>query len=289
MVNIDKFFVIKKPLFISSNRYLMKIKREFGVKKAGFSGTLDPFATGVLITAFGKYTKLFRFLKKAPKRYKATLWIGAVSKSLDIENIIALPSIYNSNFTNIKLDTVKTIIESFYNKTITYLPPKYSAKKIDGKRAYNLARDDDKDLDLKLKEIETKIFDIKLINFNYPFLTFEISVSEGGYIRSIAQMIADKLGVDATLSALERLNEDKFKFDNYKELNPLDYLNIPENFYTGDIEWFKLGKKLQIEYFKNQSDGFYHIVFNEPIFDKWFAIIEIKDNKVHYVINQINL
>ena len=289
MVNFDKLFVIKKPLFISSNRYLMKIKREFGVKKAGFSGTLDPFATGVLITAFGKYTKLFRFLKKAPKRYKATLWIGAVSKSLDIENIIALPLIYNNNFTNIKLDTVKTIIESFHNKTITYLPPKYSAKKIDGKRAYNLARDDDKDLDLKLKEIETKIFDIKLINFNYPFLTFEISVSEGGYIRSIAQMIADKLGVDATLSALERLNEDKFKFDNYKELNPLDYLNIPENFYTGDIEWFKLGKKLQIEYFKNQSDGFYHIVFNELIFDKWFAIIEIKDNKVHYVINQINL
>jgi len=79
----NKLFVVNKPLHISSNFYLRKIKRKYKVKKAGFSGTLDPFACGCLIVAFGQYSKLFQFLKKTPKKYRATIWLEAISDSLD--------------------------------------------------------------------------------------------------------------------------------------------------------------------------------------------------------------
>ena len=85
MSTINRLFVVNKPPNIGSNQYLSKIKRKYGIKKAGFSGTLDPFARGVLIVAFGQFTKLFQFLKKAPKSYRATLWLGAESETFDIE------------------------------------------------------------------------------------------------------------------------------------------------------------------------------------------------------------
>ncbi len=81
-------FVVDKPINISSRGYINKLKRKYG-SKIGFSGTLDPFASGSLIVATNRYTKLFNYLDKAPKRYLATLWLGAESKSLDLENIIS--------------------------------------------------------------------------------------------------------------------------------------------------------------------------------------------------------
>ena len=80
---MNRLFVAYKPKGMVSNHFLSRLKRKYSDKKAGFSGTLDPFAQGVLIVAFGQFTKLFRFLKKAPKRYRATLWLGAYSPTLD--------------------------------------------------------------------------------------------------------------------------------------------------------------------------------------------------------------
>ena len=84
---MNKIFVAFKPAEMSSNAFLGQIKKRYKNKKAGYSGTLDPFAKGVLIVAFGQYTKLFRFLKKTPKTYQATLWLGVKSLSLDNKNI----------------------------------------------------------------------------------------------------------------------------------------------------------------------------------------------------------
>ncbi len=83
----SRLFVVKKPPFISSTKYANRVKRRYNFKSIGFSGTLDPFAIGTLIVATGKFTKLFQYLKKSPKRYRATLWFGAKSSSLDLENI----------------------------------------------------------------------------------------------------------------------------------------------------------------------------------------------------------
>ena len=278
---MNKIFVVNKPIFISSNFYLRKIKRKYNNKKAGFSGTLDPFATGTLIVAFGQYTKLFQFLKKTPKTYRATVWLGVQSDSLDIENIISSVEVSRLKFQDIEKELNGLIGKS------TYLPPKYSAKKIDGQRAYNLARDGQ---DFEMKKITSEVFDVKLINYNHPFITFDISVSEGSYIRSIAQILLNRLGTIGTLSFLNRLNEGKFIFDGEKSLNPLEYLDLEENIYTGTKEWFDLGKKLNIKFFENKEIGHYLIPF-----DTFFAIIQISideetnEKKVSYTLNKVLL
>ena len=211
MSTINRLFVVNKPPDIGSNRYLSKIKSRYGIKKAGFSGTLDPFARGVLIVAFGQFTKLFQFLKKAPKSYRATLWLGAESETFDIEKISRveiLPS----------LDPI--MIEKTVHSLkgdITYLPPKYCAKKINGQKAYTLAR---ANKEVNLHEITSHISDASLIHYVHPFITFEITITEGGYIRSMGQIIAEKLGTFGTLSALERLHEGDFVYENEKALNP---------------------------------------------------------------------
>ena len=270
----NKLFVANKPLFVSSNQFLGRIKRKYKTKKAGFSGTLDPFAKGCLIIAFGQYTKLFQFLKKTPKRYKATLFLGAYSETLDVEKIskVDIPPKFD-------FDEVERVVQSFKGK-ITQIPPKYSAKKIDGIRAYDLARAG-KDVDIK--KIEVEIFDIKITNYSHPFLSFEAEVSEGTYIRSLGRDIAEKLGVDGSLTYLERLNEGKFVFEDEKPLNPLEYLDLDKNEYLGDKENLLLGRKLSIKDFKIQEKGKYVVEF-----ENYFAIIEI-DETVKYLLNKVEL
>jgi tRNA pseudouridine55 synthase len=273
--SINRLFVVYKPAGIGSNRYLSRIKREFKVKKAGFSGTLDPFAKGVLIIAFGQYTKLFQFLKKAPKKYRATLWLGAYSDTLDIEKVSQINQIKKLDLSDIK----KAI--SSLKGDIRYLPPKYSAKKIDGKRAYELARGD---VEFELKSITSTIYDINFIHYTHPFVTFDITISEGGYIRSIAQIITKKLDCIGTLSALERVSEGEFIYDDKRELNPLEYLDLKENFYLKNIEDLLLGKKLKVDDFKESKDGDYFINL-----DTMMAVITIEGDKVTYRLNGVKL
>jgi tRNA pseudouridine55 synthase len=270
---LNRLFVANKPLFLSSNGYLNRIKRRYKVKKAGFSGTLDPFATGSLIIAFGQYTKLFNYLNKTPKKYFAVIWLGVQSSSLDIENITSMDK---ANLLDI--DEIKNAIGKFKG-SIEYVPPKYSAKKIGGKRAYELARNE---TDFEMQKSVMEVFSMKFVNYNHPFISFEAEVGEGSYIRSLAQMILKKLGSVGTLSYLKRSNEGKFFFDNEKSLDPTEYLNIPKNSYSGDIEWMKFGKKLQVEYFEKKDNGIYLIDIGDS-----FSIIEIKDAQVSYLINKM--
>lgn len=271
---LNKLLVVKKPMFMSSNSYLNKIKRKYKNKKAGFSGTLDPFACGCLIVAFGQYSKLFKYLKKTPKTYKAVIWLGTTSESLDIENII---SIQNQEIIE-KKQIIKEI-ESLVG-VHEYYPPKFSAKKIDGKRAYDLARSGE---NVKMKLSSMQIFSTKFISYNHPFITFEASVSEGSYIRSLAQILLEKLNAKGTLCYLNRLNEGKFFFQNEKDLNPLDYLDIEENIYTGDKSYFENGKKISLDYLQKKEQKNYIVKF-----DEFFSIIEIKNSEVKYLLNKVN-
>jgi tRNA pseudouridine55 synthase len=266
-------FVAKKPMFISSNKFLNQLKRKYSIKKMGFSGTLDPFACGVLIIATGQYTKLFRFLKKTPKTYITTLMLGAYSPTLDIEKIEKI-----ENTPKLKTEKIKEILNSFKGRQ-SQLPPRYSAKKINGIRAYKL-NNSDEFLD---KKIEIEIFDIELINYSHPFITFKASVSEGTYIRTLGFDIAKKLGTIGSLTYLERVNEGKFFYECEKKLNPLEYLNLEENFYLNNTNNLLLGKKLSINDFKIIKKGKYFVRY-----DKFFAIIEI-DDEVKYILNRIEL
>lgn len=273
--SIDRLFVAYKPANIGSNRFLSKIKRRYSVKKAGFSGTLDPFAKGVLIIAFGRHTRLFQFLKKAPKTYRATLWLGAFSETLDIEKVTNIQELLPFQEARI-IDELDALIGE-----ITYLPPKYSAKKIDGTRAYDLARTGK---EVTLKQITSNVYKTKLIHYTHPFVTFDITISEGGYIRSMAQIICERLGVTGSLSALERLCEGDFVFDNEKALNPLHFLDLNENFYLVDCEDLILGRKVSLENFKIKDEGKYIVKLG-----KIASILEIKDDKVSYLLNGVNI
>ena len=272
---MNRLFVVKKPVFISSNFYLNRIKRKYKNKKAGFSGTLEPFACGCLVVAFGQYSKLFRFLKKTPKSYRTTVWLGASSDSLDLENVYDIKDVEKLNQEDIEIQ-----LKSLLGK-LDYLPPKFSAKKIDGKRAYEMAREG---VDCEMKKVTSEVYDVKFINYNHPFISFDITVSEGSYIRSMSQILLERLNSTGTLSYLERLYEGKFKFEDEKALNPLEYLDLPTNNYTGTKEWFDLGKKLSIDYFENKTDGEYLIAF-----DTFFSVIEIKDNEPKYILNKVLL
>lgn len=271
--SINKLIVVKKPLFISSNSYLTKIKKKYKNKKAGFSGTLDPFAKGCLIVAFGQYSKLFKYLKKTPKTYKAVVWLGAISESFDIEKVISVDLVEKIDVDNIKYQLNSLVGE------LEYIPPKFSAKKIEGVRAYELARQGH---DFELNKCKMNIYDTKFISYRHPFITIETTVSEGSYIRSFAQILLEKLGTIGTLSYLERINEGAFFYENEKELNPLDYIDLPINNYFGTIEWLNTGKRISIDYLEEKEDGKYLIIT-----DKFFSIIEIEEGAVKYLLNKV--
>lgn len=271
---MNRLFVANKPINISSNRFLGQLKKKYKVKNAGFSGTLDPFASGCLIIAFGAYTKLFNYINQAPKCYEATIWLGAKSASLDNENIEKISILEPFLLKDLQNFTNQLIGE------IEFTPPKYSAKHINGVRAYDLAR---KGIDFELKTQKMQVFSTQILNYSHPFLTISLKLSQGGYARSWAELLAKKLNCDATLSALKRISEGDFFYENEKALNPLDFLKLNKNEYLGDESNMALGKKLKIQNFKEQKNGLYLIAF-----DDFFSIIEIFNGEVKYKLNRIS-
>ncbi|EQB39683.1 tRNA pseudouridine synthase B [Sulfurimonas hongkongensis] len=271
---MNRLFVAYKPAGTSSNFFLSKLKRKYKNKKAGFAGTLDPFAKGVLLVGFGSHTKLFRFLNKTPKSYRATLWLGAASLSLDTEMIESVDMI-----DEIDEARVKEVVESLRGD-LEYEPPIFSAKRINGQRAYDLAR---AGREFSLNKINSSIYEIKLISYCHPFVTFEATVSEGTYIRSLGRIIAQRLGVsDGSLSALERLNEGQFVYEDEKPLDIKKSLNIAQNFYLGDSDNLKYGRVLALEDLQMQNDGYYWLDNGDNI-----SVINVADKSVKYELGRI--
>lgn len=271
---MNRLFVAYKPSGIGSNLFLSKLKRKYGVKKAGFSGTLDPFAKGVLLIGFGSYTKLFRFLNKTPKSYRATLWLGAKSDSLDSEMIEKVEIL--EPFSK---ERIEEVVKSLQGE-LEYEPPIFSAKRINGERAYDLAR---AGIAFTLNKINSTIYDVKLVNYCHPFVTFEATVSEGTYIRSLGRIIAQRLGVKfGSLSALERLHEGQFMYEDEKALDIKKALNIPQNYYLGDEDNLRYGRVLALKDLKIREEGTYWIDNGQNI-----SIITVKGDAVKYELGRV--
>ncbi|TLE08207.1 tRNA pseudouridine(55) synthase TruB [Helicobacter bilis] len=224
------FAIASKPPNISSLSFANMLKKGlkglgYPVKKIGFSGTLDPFAHGMLILGINNYTKLLSHIKKDYKTYKAVLFLGLESKSLDIENIVCLHKIQPYSH-----EEIEKAIQNMQGN-ISYKPPKFSAKHINGVRAYELMR---KGIDFDISTITTDIKYIKILNYSHPFLSFEVCVSEGGYIRSIGEIIAKNLGICGSLCSLERVQEGEWNYKNmlkdsmtHKQNNVLGCIEVP--------------------------------------------------------------
>lgn len=235
------------------------------------------------MVASDKHTRLFSHFNLSPKVYVATLWLGVDSPTLDITGISRVNEI--SEF---PINHIQSTLKSLKGK-LTYTPPKFSAKKVGGIRAYHLAREN---ADFALGACKMEIFDIALLRYNHPFLSFKVSVSKGAYIRSLGQIIAERLGVNGALSALRREREGDFAFENYKLLNPLDFLPYPKLHLPFLKDDFLHGKKVHLgadstllkeaRIQKNQK----YIV----IFDDFFSIIWLDFyGRVEYILNRIDL
>lgn len=189
------FKLLYKPSNISSFKFIDNYKKQNNISKIGHTGTLDPLATGLILVATDNDTKLIEYVKGDNKEYIAEGRLGICTKSLDIKTPILKRKEFNVTKTLIK-DTLKT----FLSKQLQ-IPPQVSAKKINGKRAYKLAREG---IVANLKKIEIYIHSIELISFENDLFKIKVSVSKGTYIRQLINDIGIKLGTYATLTKLER-------------------------------------------------------------------------------------
>lgn len=213
---MNGYLLVNKPKEWTSFDVVAKIRSEIrkrtGEKiKIGHSGTLDPFATGLLVILVGKYTKQQDEFMKQDKVYEATFCLGATSSTGDPEGEITLskePKVPDTK-------KIKSVLDSFLGE-ISQMPPAYSAIKINGKKAYDLARAGKK---VELKARKVRIYSIELLNYSWPKLDIQVKVSSGTYIRSLAVDIGAKLGCGAYCLALNRSQIGNYSIKSAYELN----------------------------------------------------------------------
>lgn len=221
--------LIDKPLEWTSfdvvNKLRYTIKRAFGLKKVkvGHAGTLDPLAGGLLIVCAGKATKTIDQIQAEHKKYTGIITIGAKTPSFDLETEVEKVA----DADHISLEEVQNAANQFLG-VIDQTPPIFSAKKIDGKTAYNLARAG-KEVKLKKAQVEIMTFDIvkkEGVNFH-----FEVTCSKGTYIRSLANDVGEVLGVGGYLSALRRTQSGDSRIEEAKTVEQwVDFIaQLPNN------------------------------------------------------------
>jgi tRNA pseudouridine55 synthase len=211
--NISGLLLLDKPAGITSFKVVHKIREIMNVQKAGHCGTLDPAATGLLLILIGKATKLQNELMKKDKVYVSSFLLGVVTDSGDLDGRI----ISRNSVLNINIEEIKRAIETFKGE-ILQIPPMYSALKCNGKKLYELARQNI-EVERKSRKITIKGFDI--LSYNKNILNVRIFCSSGTYIRALAQDLGNILGCGATVMALRREKIDVF---DIKDALKLEYL-----------------------------------------------------------------
>jgi tRNA pseudouridine55 synthase len=193
---VDGVLLLDKPVGLSSNDALIKAKRVLNAKKAGHTGTLDPFATGLLPLCFGEATKFSQDLLEADKTYEATVHLGIMTNTGDTEGeaIETLP-------VDVTLEQIEAALARFRGP-IQQVPPMYSALKRDGKALYEYAREG---ITLEREARPVTIHALSLIAYDAPFLKIRVTCSKGTYVRVLGEDIGAALGCGAHLNALRRI------------------------------------------------------------------------------------
>ena len=194
---------VDKPKGMTSRDVVNVVQRMIRPVKVGHAGTLDPLATGVLVLMVGRATRLTEYIHSVSKTYRGTFQLGKVSNTEDIEgevvsrNVLAVPN----------LKTVKAVVASF-SGVQQQMPPAFSALKVNGKRAYDLARQGEK---VELQPREIQVFHIEVVAYKYPVLTIEVKCTSGTYIRSLGRDIGEALQTGAVMTDLQRTSIGAFK------------------------------------------------------------------------------
>jgi tRNA pseudouridine55 synthase len=221
------FLLIDKPKGLTSHDVVDEIRRITGEKRVGHAGTLDPNATGLLIVGVGRQStkKLGDLTTRTSKTYEAEIFLGEERDTDDVEGKIlrqiqgSKPSI--KSISNLSINKIQDTLNSFIGKQKQF-PPAYSAIKVKGKTAYEMAR---KGKSLNLEQREIEIYSIDLISFIYPFLKITTKVSSGTYIRALARDMGKKLGVGGYLNELRRTQVGVYKVQDAVKLSQLNKQN----------------------------------------------------------------
>lgn len=214
--NISGIVLLDKPLGITSNSALQKVKRLFNAAKAGHTGSLDPLATGLLPLCLGEATKVSGFLLDADKSYLATIKLGVKTSSADAEGDV----IETRPVENYSKKEIISAIENFIGD-IEQIPPMHSALKVDGQPLYKLAHQG-KVIERNARSVH--IFDIELLRYEGDELDIAVHCSKGTYIRTLAEDIGETLGCGAHLSALRRTASGPFELKDSVTLEKLEQL-----------------------------------------------------------------
>lgn len=210
------FLIVDKPEGVTSNQVVAAVKRVTGIKKIGHAGTLDPMATGALVLAIGKITRLIRFIQDQPKEYRATAEFGVATDTLDAHG--AILSREPMEFSHQELEA---IVPRFVGE-IHQVPPMVSALKMDGRRLYELAREGQV-IERQARPIH--VYELEIISVGpgpYPEVIFRVVCGKGTYVRSLADDLAAVLGGSAHLTALRRLRIGSLRADRGISLRDLE-------------------------------------------------------------------
>ncbi|MDA1051445.1 MAG: tRNA pseudouridine(55) synthase TruB [Planctomycetota bacterium] len=204
---------INKPPGKTSRDAVNRVQRLVRPVKVGHAGTLDPLATGVLVICLGPATRLIQYVQQLPKRYTGTFLLGRHSDSDDLEGEVI-------ELANPVVPTADEVIAALprFVGTIQQRPPIFSAIKVNGKRAYDLARAG-KDVQLQARPVA--IHELRVVRYEYPELVLDIGCGSGTYIRSLGRDLGESLGTAAVMSSLERTAIGDFTVESAIDLNDL--------------------------------------------------------------------
>jgi tRNA pseudouridine55 synthase len=220
---VSGVLVIDKPVGMTSHDVVQVVRRGTGIKRAGHTGTLDPRASGVLVVLVGPAVRLSEYVSASDKRYQAIVRLGIRTDTYDSEGVVTQRSPVEI--------TEEQIIEALtqFEGTVEQVPPAYSAKKINGKKAYELARKGE-EVELEPKEID--VYHLELLEWDTPEAIIDVYCSSGTYVRALANDLGDVLGCGGYLVGLRRTKSGEFALRDAVQLRKLK-----EAFENGD--WYK--------------------------------------------------
>jgi tRNA pseudouridine55 synthase len=200
--NIHGVILLDKPVGLSSNQALQRVRRLLNARKGGHTGSLDPFATGMLPICLGEASKTAAYLLESSKVYRAVAHLGKATSSGDIEGEV----VREQEVPTLDADRINSVLNSFLGE-IQQIPPMYSALKHQGQPLYKLAR---QGINVERKARQVTIFQLKLVSWQSPLLSFEAKCSKGTYIRTLAEDICARLGSCGHLQELRRISVEPF-------------------------------------------------------------------------------
>ncbi len=221
---VSGVLVVDKPIGMSSHDVVQVIRRGTGIRRAGHTGTLDPRASGVLVVLIGPAVRLSEFVSASDKRYQATIRLGSTTETYDAEGEITITSASVDDITEAKFSEV---LQNYIGE-IEQVPPPYSAVKVKGRKAYEMAR---KGEEVKLEPRKINVFSLEVLEWMPPEVVVDVYCSSGTYVRSLANDLGEELGCGAHLIGLRRTKSGRFSL---RDAIPLRRLQ--EAFDAGD--WY---------------------------------------------------